>query len=196
MICFSPSHCQVIAHFIFPIDYHLKRQDKEQQKYFKVLKVKFHKLLTTLAKTLPRRIDEILRIESDDIYFQSYLFRTICQPALCYGTECINISHKDVTQLYSTQGQLIKRPLGLLKRSYYTELFQAKNMKRASDLVSQNACSLFRWIFSVSCPAINICLYHLSSCVLFDSVWGCMREASPWRTLGIRSYRTFCSDLA
>ncbi len=74
---------------------------------------------------------------------QSYLFRTICQPTLCYGTECMNISHRDVAQLDSTQGQLIKRSLGLSKRSYNTELFQAMNIKRASDLVSQNACSLF-----------------------------------------------------
>ena len=34
---------------------------------------------------------------------QSYLFRKICQPTLCYGTECMNISHRDVDQLDSTQ---------------------------------------------------------------------------------------------
>ncbi len=32
---------------------------------------------------------------------QSYLFRTICQPTLWYGTECMNISHRDVAQLDS-----------------------------------------------------------------------------------------------
>ena len=101
---------------------------------------------------------------------QSYLFRTICQPTLCYGTECMNISHRDVAQLDSTQGQLIKRSLGLSKRSYNTELFQAMNIKRASDLVSQNACSLFRRICSVSSPARNICLYHLSRYILSGHV--------------------------
>ena len=30
----------------------------------------------------------------------------------------------------------------------------------------------------------------------FHVIPGCMRAASPWRTLGIRSCRTFCSDLA
>ena len=32
--------------------------------------------------------------------------------------------------------------------------------------------------------------------VLFDVSVGCMRATSPWRTLSIRSCRTFCSDLA
>ncbi len=97
---------------------------------------------------------------------QSYLVKTICQPTLCYGSECMNISNRDDAQLDSTQGQLIKRSLGLSKRSYNTELFQAMNIKRASDLVSQNACSLFRRICSVSSPARNICLYHLYRYVL------------------------------
>ncbi len=45
------------------------------------------------------------------------------------------------------------------------------NIKHASDLVSQNTCSLFRWICSVSSPARNICLYHLSRYVLSGHVY-------------------------
>ncbi len=76
---------------------------------------------------------------------QSYLFRTICQPTLCYGTEIMNISHRDVAQLDSTQRQLIKRSLGL-----------SMNIKRARDLVGMHALYSDGYILPLVLPEIYI----------------------------------------
>ncbi len=70
----------------------------------------------------------------------------------------MNISHRDVAQLDSTQGELIKRLL-----SIDTELFQAMNIKRSGDLVSQNACSIFsRYVLSLVLPEIYVStIFHV-----------------------------------
>ncbi len=85
---------------------------------------------------------------------QVYLFRRICQPTLCKSTECMNISHKGVAQLDSTQGQLIKRSLGLL--IIQTELTQWTSSLPATALVRMHALYSDGYVLSLVLPEIYV----------------------------------------
>ena len=98
---------------------------------------------------------------------QSYLFKSICQPTLTYGADCINITDNDILKLDSAQCKLIKQSLGLSKRSHNTELLRALKIKRVNDIVDRNVTSLFHRICNIPSPTRTLCMFNLSQYVLY-----------------------------
>ena len=95
---------------------------------------------------------------------QSYLFKSICQPTLTYGADCVNITDNDILKLDSAQCKLIKQSLGLSKRSHNTELLRALKIKRGNDIVDRNITSLFHRIHVCT---RTLCVFNLSQYVLY-----------------------------
>ena len=98
---------------------------------------------------------------------QSYLFKSICQPTLTYGADCINITDNDILKLDSAQCKLIKQSLGLSKRSHNRELLRALKIKRVNDIVDRNVTSLFHRICNIPSPTRTLCMFYLSQYVLY-----------------------------
>ena len=101
---------------------------------------------------------------------QMYLFTHICQPALTYGIDCLNLSKSDVLKLDSAQGKLIKQCLGLTKRSHNTQLLQALKVKNVSQIHDKNCISLYSRIAKISNPARDLLLYNLSRYILYGDL--------------------------
>ncbi len=93
---------------------------------------------------------------------QSYLYKHICQPSLTYGLECINISDKDLQNLNTVQGKLIKQSLGLSKHSHNTQLLEAMSIKSVTDIVVRNTVGLYHRIFKVASPTRTMNFYLMS----------------------------------
>jgi hypothetical protein len=101
---------------------------------------------------------------------KSYLWNTMCQPVLLYGTDSTKISLSSCQKLETTQGNLIKQCLGLSKFSRGTHLLQAMRVKRTADYVKQSTASLCRRVFNVDSPFKDLCTYMLSEYISRGSV--------------------------
>jgi hypothetical protein len=97
---------------------------------------------------------------------KSYLWKSICQPVLLYGSECLNMSEQSLKTLDTTQGNLLKQALGFSKRCRSSTLFQALRVEKPSHLVSKNCASLMHRIMLTPSPAqdINACFLSLFLC--------------------------------
>ena len=95
---------------------------------------------------------------------QSYLYKHICQPSLTYGLECINIPDKDLQNLNTVQGKLIKQSLGLSKYSHNTQLLEAISItgKSVTDIVARNTVGLYHRKYKVVSPTRTINFYLMS----------------------------------
>ena len=58
---------------------------------------------------------------------QAHLYKSICQPVLTYGMECMSNSKGQFRKMESIQGRLIKQCLGLSKRSHNSAVLKALN---------------------------------------------------------------------
>ena len=63
-----------------------------------------------------------------------HLYKTICQPTLMYGSECLAINDKCVNGMQSAQGSIMKQVCGLGKRSRHSALLQALDIPHARDV--------------------------------------------------------------
>ena len=93
---------------------------------------------------------------------KAYLWNSICQPVLLYGSDSYNMSAKVLKDLESTQSTLVKNCLGLSKRSKSSHLLQALCIKSVKDKVKHSAASLLKRIFSVDSPVKDLNMYFLS----------------------------------
>ena len=74
---------------------------------------------------------------------KSHLFRSVCQPTLMYGVECLNVTSKNINDLNSAQGSVIKHVCGLSKRARHSALMQALDVTSAADYVKKSTISLY-----------------------------------------------------
>jgi len=93
---------------------------------------------------------------------KAYLWRSICQPVLLYGSDAVNISKKGLSRMESTQGNLIKQCLGLSHRARSTSLLQALCIPSIKDKIKQSIASLLRRAFTVHSPCKDFMSYFLS----------------------------------
>jgi len=93
---------------------------------------------------------------------KSYLWRSICQPVLLYGMECVNISSGSLKTLESTQSTLLKQCLGLNKRSKSSHILQALYVHKVDEKIKQATSSLIRRIFALQSPVMDFNSYLLS----------------------------------
>lgn len=97
-----------------------------------------------------------------DTHVKRYLLRSICQPVLLYGTETIALSPHSMRHLNTTFNNLVKRSLGLSKRSRSSNVLNAMSLPCVSDLIKHYSSSLLHRIFKISSPVRELCSVFLS----------------------------------
>jgi len=87
---------------------------------------------------------------------KSYMWKTIGAPTLLYGMDSIHLSQRDIKQLNSAQGSIVKRVMGLNKRCHHSSLLQAMNIQTIEDKLKTSVSSLYNRIGQVSCPSRDL----------------------------------------
>ena len=97
---------------------------------------------------------------------KTHLWNTINCPVLAYGLETIDISKAELEELKSAQGTIVKRGLGLSKRSHYHRVLQACDITPIEDIIANNAARLYHNIFQCNTLAKELQSLLLSSYIL------------------------------
>ena len=77
----------------------------------------------------------------------STLFRTIIQPCLLYGLNCVHQNKGAISKVNTTHNKLLKTALGLRHSTRSTPLVRAMGLKRIDDCIEQNELCLFKTVF-------------------------------------------------
>lgn len=93
---------------------------------------------------------------------KAYLWKTVCHPVLMYSMECIPLSMKNKKSLYSTQGNLLKKSLGLHKSAKTSGILGAMNVPSTDLTLKKQLASLGHRICCVESPARDVHLHFLS----------------------------------
>ncbi len=124
----------------------------------------------------------------------------LCSSAYC-GCPCLMSRASVVAPSMPTQEKVPQRPrtlqLAITLEMCALILCYLSNCTMISLCLIEENCPHLQYMCSsegASVLYLNKCCACSMLCSMFP--WGCMGAASPWRTLGIRSSRTFCSDLA
>ena len=91
-----------------------------------------------------------------------HLFKSICQPTLMYGTECLDLNTKCINSIQSAQGSVMKQVCGLGKRSHHSAILQALEITHASTHINDSTKSLFKRICSTDSPTRDVCIYFMN----------------------------------
>ncbi|CAL4133541.1 unnamed protein product, partial [Meganyctiphanes norvegica] len=97
---------------------------------------------------------------------KTHIWNTVNCPVLTYGLETLHITNSEMGDLKSAQGSIVKRGLGLSKRSHYHRVLQACNIKPIEEVIAENAARLYHSIFQCDTPAKEFQCLLLSSYVL------------------------------
>ena len=73
---------------------------------------------------------------------KAFLWKSIGCPLISYGMESIAISNSDIKILKTTQGNIIKRVMGLNKRSHHSKLLKALNIPSVDDVIKKLSMSI------------------------------------------------------
>jgi hypothetical protein len=65
-----------------------------------------------------------------DIGLKSFMYTVYCRTILFYGLEALHLTQKDIIEIQTTEGKIIKRSLNLNKFSSNEKIFHALNMKK------------------------------------------------------------------
>ena len=101
---------------------------------------------------------------------KTHLWKTICTPVLTYGLETINLPKDCINKIESAQGTLVKRFLGIGKRSHHSTLLKALYVPHVTETVTSKTISLFRRFFRVDSPLSTLYSYMLANYILHGSV--------------------------
>ena len=93
---------------------------------------------------------------------KSHIWKTVCQPVLSYGCDCIPLTKSGIAALNTTQSNLVKQSMGFSKRCRSSYLLHSMNIKTMSDVVSNNCASLAFRIMNVPSSAQRVFTYLLS----------------------------------
>ena len=97
---------------------------------------------------------------------KTHIWNTVNCPVLTYGLETLHITNSEMGDLRSAQGSIVKRGLGLSKRSHYHRVLQACNITPIEEVIAENAARLYHNIFQCDTPAKEFQCLLLSSYVL------------------------------
>ena len=100
---------------------------------------------------------------------QAHLYKSICQPVLTYGIECMSYSKDQFRRMESTQGRLIKQCLGLSKSSHNTAMLKALNIEKVQNIVDRNVLNLYHRIFKIESPARSIMQFLLARYITYGT---------------------------
>ena len=100
---------------------------------------------------------------------QAHLYKSICQPVLTYGMECMSNSKYQFRRMESIQGRLIKQCLGLSKRSHNSAVLKALNRDKAQHIVNINVLNLYHRIFKIDSPARSLMQFLLARYITYGT---------------------------
>ena len=114
---------------------------------------------------------------------QAHLYKSICQPVLTYGMECMSYSKDQFRRMESTQGRLFKQCMGLSKSSHNTAMLKALNIEKVQNIVDRNVQNLYHLIVKIESPARSIMQFLLARLyyVWHYSTWYLNRQGSVHR---------------
>ncbi len=105
-----------------------------------------------------------------DVKAYMYIWKSMWQPILRYGSDCISLGKLGKQTLETSQANLLKQCLGLSKRCHSTDLLKALNVKRITDLSAQNYVNLLRRVFNIHSPLQSLCAYFISCMISNETV--------------------------
>lgn len=88
--------------------------------------------------------------------------------------ESIAISKNDLKVLKTTQGNIIKRIMGINKRSHHSKLLNALTIPSVEDVIAKNSLRLYHNIFKTDTPARDLQSTFLSKYL----IKGCITKGS------------------
>ena len=101
---------------------------------------------------------------------QAHLYKSICQPVLIFGMECMSNSKDQFRRMEYMQGRLIKQWLGLSKRSHNSAVLKALNIDKVQTIVNRNVLNLYhRIIFKIESPACSLMQVLLARYITYDT---------------------------
>ena len=100
---------------------------------------------------------------------QAHLYKSICQPVLTYGMECMSNSKDQFRRMESIQGRLIKQCLGLSKRSHNSAVLKALKIDKAQNIVNRNVLNLYHRIFKIDSPARSLMQFLLARYITYGT---------------------------
>jgi hypothetical protein len=93
---------------------------------------------------------------------KAYLWNSNCQPVLLYGLDAIHVSSRNLKELEKMQSILLKRSLGLDKRSRTTGILQAMRVRKIEERLKHGSASLIKRICNVPNITRKLCIHFLS----------------------------------
>ena len=101
---------------------------------------------------------------------KAFLWNSICCPILEYGMESIMISQSDIKALKTTQGNIIKRIMGINKHSHHSKLLMALKIPVVEDVITKNSLCLYKNIFKTNTPSRDLQSALLAGYVIKGSI--------------------------
>jgi hypothetical protein len=99
-----------------------------------------------------------------------HIWQTIVLPTLLYGLDCVAPVPSSFQELEKCQSTLIKRSMGLGKRSHHSHLLTALRISPVQHAADLRACNLFARMFRVRSPSTLLSSALLSRYMLSDRV--------------------------
>ena len=97
---------------------------------------------------------------------KAFLWNSIGSPILTYGMESIQLSKSNIKELKTTQGNIIKRVMGINKRSHNSDLLKALSIPSIEDLIQINCLRLYKNVFKTDTPAKDLQSVLLANYIL------------------------------
>ena len=101
---------------------------------------------------------------------KAFLWNSIGCPILTYGMESLTLSDTDIKGLKTSQGNIIKRIMGVNKRSHHSSLLKALGIPPVDMIIQNNCLRLYRNIFKVDSPARDLQSILLADYLLTGSL--------------------------
>ena len=96
------------------------------------------------------------------------LWKTACQPVALYGCEAIPLRPTDIRALDSLQGELVKKSIGIGKRSHHSALLRALHIDRMEEIILRRNIQLQRVILATDSPARRLALFLAAQALASD----------------------------
>jgi hypothetical protein len=87
---------------------------------------------------------------------KTYLWKSMGSPVLLYGMEAISLTNMCIKSLETCEGTIVKKLMGLNKRSHHSALFNALGIKQSNKIISERSAGLFYRIFQVDTPLLTL----------------------------------------
>ena len=100
---------------------------------------------------------------------QAHLYKSICQPVLTYGMECMSNSKDQYRIMEYIQGRLIKQCVGLSKRSHNSAVLKSLNIDKVQNIVNRNVLNLYHRIFKIDSPARSLMQFLLARYITYGT---------------------------